>query len=76
MVRLRCHVCGKAGPQACMLQGGKTAQPILREDVLLQKMPRVRKPQNEAPDAFVPEYSQDNWYKQHTAGSSRHASQV
>ena len=43
------------------MQGGKTKQPILREDVLLQRMPRVKAKQSEMPDAFAPEYSQETW---------------
>ncbi|KAK9798214.1 hypothetical protein WJX73_007232 [Symbiochloris irregularis] len=42
-------------------QGGKASQPILREDVLLQRMPRVKK-QADLPDAFAPEYTlKDSW---------------
>lgn len=54
-------------------QGGKAKQPILREDVLLQKMPKSKPKHSTAPDVFAPEYGQDTWFaKQGKQGPQRY----
>lgn len=52
-VWLRCLVC---------LQGGKkSTDPILREDVMMQRMPR-RRQKPVAADPFAPEYNANTWH--------------
>ena len=57
-------------------QGGKTKQPILREDVLLQRMSRTKKKQSDTFDAFAPEYGQDTWFAKHNSGATTRGDQV
>ncbi|KAK9809158.1 hypothetical protein WJX72_010386 [[Myrmecia] bisecta] len=43
--------------------GGKNnQQPILREDVLMSKLPRMHKPRTEETDPFAPEFGADSWH--------------
>ena len=55
------------------MQGGRAGrkEPILREDVLLQRMPHMRPRTVEDVDAFAPEYGQDSWHQKH-ATSEKH----
>ncbi|KAK9825380.1 hypothetical protein WJX81_007035 [Elliptochloris bilobata] len=47
--------------------GGKNCRdPILREDVLLQRMPHLRAKPAEAADAFAPEYGAETWHQKST----------
>lgn len=49
------------------MQGGRAAkdEPILREDILLQRMPHMRPKPAEEADPFAPEYGQDSWHMKH-----------
>ena len=40
-------------------------EPILREDILLQRMPHMRPKRVEEADPFAPEYGQDSWHAKH-----------
>ena len=52
-----------------LLQGGHRRQPILREDMLLQKMRRRdRKPPPET-DAFAPEFGAESWHLRNNVSS-------
>jgi len=54
-------------------QGGKNCRdPILREDVLLQRMPHLRPKPAEGADAFAPEYGAETWH-QKAAAAPAHA---
>lgn len=49
-------------------QGGKNSRdPILREDVLLQRVPQMRAQKKEDADPFAPEYSAETWYQKSSA---------
>lgn len=60
---------------AWMLQGGfQRNAPILREDVLMQKLNkrRNRKPKDEAVDAFAPEYGPDSWFQKNHGSAAQY----
>lgn len=65
------HACNVLSVWVGALQGGKTAQPLLREDVLLQKMHRTKPKRSELPDAFAPEYGQETWFSKPGSGARR-----
>ncbi|KAA6419543.1 MAG: RNA-binding NOB1 [Trebouxia sp. A1-2] len=48
--------------------------PILREDVLMQKLNkrRNRKPKDEAVDAFAPEYGPDSWFQKNHGSAAQY----
>ena len=49
-------------------QGGKNSRdPILREDVLLQRVPQMRAQRKEDADPFAPEYGAETWYQKSSA---------
>ena len=50
----------------CM-QGGKNSKdPILREDVLLQRIPQLRsQAKKEGTDPFAPEFGIETWHQRH-----------
>ena len=51
-----------------LLQGGKNSKDaILREDVLLQRVPQLRAKKAEDADPFAPEYGSETWYQKSTA---------
>lgn len=57
------------------LQGGfQKNAPILREDVLMQKLNkrRNRKPKDEAVDAFAPEYGPDSWFQKNHGSAAQY----
>ena len=60
-------------PVDLRLQGGRAGrkEPILREDILLQRMPHMRPRAVEEVDPFAPEYGQDSWHQKH-ATSEKH----
>ena len=49
------------------LQGGKNSKdPILREDVLLQRIPQLRyQAKKEGTDPFAPEFGIETWHQRH-----------
>ncbi len=49
--------------------------PVLREDVMLQRMPHMRSKGSGEVDPFAPEHNQDYWFSKDTArgASARHA---
>jgi hypothetical protein len=51
--------------QIWCVQGGKNSRdPILREDVLLQRVPQLRHTKKaESADAFAPEFTDETWYQ-------------
>lgn len=56
-------------------QGGSQRNaPILREDVLMQKLNkrRNRKPKEEAVDAFAPEYGPDSWFQKNHGSAAQY----
>ena len=58
-----------APPEGCVLcmQGGKNSKdPILREDVLLQRIPQLRsQAKKEGTDPFAPEFGIETWHQRH-----------
>lgn len=65
-----------AGPDGdlvwCGVQGGKNRRdPILREDVLLQRVPQLRAKKKEGNDPFAPEFGVETWH-QKNAGLPPH----
>ena len=59
----------------CVPQGGSQRNaPILREDVLMQKLNkrRNRKPKEEAVDAFAPEYGPDSWFQKNHGSAAQY----
>ncbi|KAK9915522.1 hypothetical protein WJX75_000206 [Coccomyxa subellipsoidea] len=49
-------------------KGGKNKKdPILREDVLLQRVPQLRAKKKEAADPFAPEFGVETWHQRNSA---------
>lgn len=59
---------------ACFQGGSQHNAPILREDVLMQKLNkrRNRKPKEEAVDAFAPEYGPDSWFQKNHGSAAQY----
>ncbi len=52
----------------CVVQGGKNKKdPILREDVLLQRVPQLRAKKKESGDPFAPEFGVETWHQKNAA---------
>ena len=50
------------------MQGGKNSKDaILREDVLLQRVPQLRSRTKEAADPFAPEFGVETWHQRNAA---------
>ena len=72
-----CRVCFSVLIYAACItsQGGSQRNaPILREDVLMQKLNkrRNRKPKEEAVDAFAPEYGPDSWFQKNHGSAAQY----
>jgi RNA-binding protein NOB1 len=50
------------------MQGGKNNKdPILREDILLQRVPHLRKKAGQSADPFAPEFGVETWHQRNAA---------